>query len=415
MVGMTFKWLARGGALIILTLGLANCTMLGLNYSSLDTQNKPAASPAIESDFDPQFVRATLETELYGPWPAGLQITAGDIRTIDAEYLGGRGVLQEIDFIVASGTETRTFPVVLAIPNIAADAPVPLIISQTFSSNCSAFPGSAVTAPSGTPCEGTEMGGMFGLLATQIFGTYIAEVPAERYLDAGIAYASFYGSSFVPDSNGPAQQTMATLNADTLPTGTLIAWASAFHAVAETLGVDPRIDAGATLALGHSRFGKAALIASAWSDQINGAIAHQSGFAGAASSRSSTGERLDRMAKSYPHWLRPGLYEDLEQGAELTLDQHFLLALSAPKPIFLGNGRRDVWSDPNSTFRMALGADSVYKAKGAQGLTSDKMKAFDPAADISYWLRVGGHSVVSEDIDAFIAFTLAHFRTADAD
>ena len=116
------------------------------------------------------------------------------------------------------------------------------------------------------------------------------------------------------------------------------------------------------------------------------------------------------MAKSYPHWLRPGLGEDLEAGMELTLDQHFLLALSAPKPIFLGNGRRDVWSDPNSSFILAEAADRVYEASGAGGLgDAAKMRDFDPSAEISYWLRPGGHSVVSEDIDAFTAFMTAHF------
>ena len=118
------------------------------------------------------------------------------------------------------------------------------------------------------------------------------------------------------------------------------------------------------------------------------------------------------MANSYPHWVRPGLGEELENGLDLTLDQHFLLALSAPKPIFLGNGRRDVWSDPNSSFVLAQGADPVYEATGSDGLPDGAgLRDFDPAADISYWLRVGGHSVVSEDIDAFTRFMNAHFDT----
>jgi hypothetical protein len=92
------------------------------------------------------------------------------------------------------------------------------------------------------------------------------------------------------------------------------------------------------------------------------------------------------------------------------VDQHFLLALSAPKPIFLGNGRRDVWSDPNSSFILARAADRVYEANGVTGLPDTaEMRDFVPGAEISYWLRPGGHSVVSEDIDAFIAFMTAHF------
>ena len=113
-----------------------------------------------------------------------------------------------------------------------------------------------------------------------------------------------------------------------------MAWAFGFHAAADVFGEDSRIDANAIAAIGHSRYGKSALIASGWSDRIAAAVAHQSGFGGGSSSRSTTGETLKRMANSYPHWLRPGLGEDLENGLDLTLDQHFLLALIGAKADF---------------------------------------------------------------------------------
>ncbi len=409
MVGLVAKWLIRSVLFAIILFGMWGCTMLGLNYASLDVENKPAASPDLVPGFDRAAARQTLEDELYGPWPGDLPFEITSRKMIAEDYLEGRGTLEEVMVKIGDGDGARTFPVVLALPNIAKDRPVPLIISQTFSGNCSAFPGLPLSNGNGGTCTGEEFGGWQGWVATQIFGTYIALVPAERYLDAGFAYASFAGWSFVPDSknNGPA--IMGAMDADTQPTSTLMAWAYAFHAVANLFGADERLDETSISALGHSRYGKSALIALAWSDDVAAAIAHQSGFAGAASSRDPSGETLARMAKSYPHWLRPGLSEDLEAGTELTLDQHYLLALSSPKPMFLGNGRRDVWSGPNSTYRMALAANAIYEADGAQGLTGQSMRDFDPAAEISYWLRVGGHSVVSEDIDAFIAFKSAHF------
>ena len=331
---------------------------------------------------------------------------------IDAAYLNGRGTLEEITLTVGIGDGARSFPVVLALPNKAATEPVPLLISQTFSSNCSVFPDSPVTDYAGNVCDGTSMTGIAGFLVTQIFGTYIAKAPIERYFDAGLGYASFAGGSFIPDSNGAAQAVMKELGPVPQPTSTLMAWAYGFHAAGTVFKDDLRIDAGAIGALGHSRYGKAALVAAGWSDVIQTAIAHQSGFGGGSSSRSTTGETLLRMASSYPHWLRPGLAQDLEGGTKLSLDQHFLLALIAPKPVFLGNGRRDVWSDPNSSFRLALAADEAYKAQGGPGLTTHRMQDFDPNADIAYWIRTGGHSVVSEDIDAFIAFMSAHFPSA---
>ena len=410
MFWQILKWTMRlilGGSVIG---GRAACTMLGLNYASLETDNRPAPTPQITLPFDADAARATLESELYGPWPENLPVTVSDLRMIDDNYLGGRGTLEEVTLTIGDGEGARSFPVVIAIPNQAQDRPVPLLISQTFSDNCSVFPNDPVTEFGGYICDGSGMTGMVGFLATNIFGTYIAYAPIERYFDAGLAYASFSGWSFVPDTNGAAQTAMAELGPGPRPTSALMAWAYGFHAASGVFGEDPRIDSSAVAAIGHSRYGKDAMIASAWSARIAGAVAHQSGFGGGSSSRSTTGETLVRMAKSYPHWLRPGLGEDLENGLELAVDQHFLLALSAPKPIFLGNGRRDVWSDPNSSFVLAQAADPVYEASGVSGLpNSARMRDFDPTAEIAYWLRVGGHSVVSEDIDAFTAFMTAHF------
>ena len=410
MILQILKWTFRLVLAAIVLSAMSACTMLGLNYASLETENRPDPQPALDAGFDPDQARATLEEELYGPWPENLEITVGASRMIDDNYLGGRGTLEEITLTIGSGPGARSFPIALAIPNEAKTIPVPLLISQTFSDNCSVFPNDPVTEYDGGVCDGSNMTGMVGFLATNIFGTYIAYAPIDRYFDAGIAYASFPGSAFVPDSRVSAPSVMSGLGEAPLPTSTLMSWAFGFHAAASVLGDDSRIRGDAITAIGHSRYGKSALIASGWSDQIAGAIAHQSGFGGGSSSRSRTGETLVRMAKSYPHWMRPELGAELEGGLNLTLDQHFLLALSAPKPIFLGNGRRDVWSDPNSSFVLAQAADRIYEASGADGLpTGATMRSFDPGADISFWLRPGGHSVVSEDIDAFIAFKTAHF------
>ena len=413
MIWQSVKWTTRLILFGIVLGGMSACTMLGLNYASLETGNKPVPRPALTLPFDPAATRGTFEEELYGLWPAELPISASAPRVIDANYLDGRGTLEEITLTIGAGDGARSFPVVIAIPNQASERSVPLIISQTFADNCSVFPNDPVTEFGGETCSGTNMTGTIGFIATNIFGTYIAYAPIDRYFDAGLAYASFPGWSFVPDSAEAAQLVMSELSPGPQPTSALMAWAFGYHAAAGVFGEDPRIQADAIAAIGHSRYGKSALIASGWSDRIAAAIAHQSGFGGGSSSRSETGETLLRMSREYPHWLRPGLADDLTNGLDLTLDQHFLLALSAPKPIFLGNGRRDVWSDPNSSFVLALAADQIYEARGSEGLPSAaEMRDFDPSADISYWLRVGGHSVVSEDIDAFTAFMNAHFETS---
>jgi dienelactone hydrolase len=399
--------------LIALTaLVMSNCTMLGLNYASLETANKPAPVPPIdvsaiaEGSAGRGALKQAFEDTLYGPWPAGMPVSFGAWRVVDANYLDGRGTLEEAEVTVGSGDGASMFHLVVAFPN--SEVPAPVVVSQTFSMNCSTFPDSPVMAPDMSPCDGSEMRGVLGFMVTNIFGTYIAKAPVARYFDAGLAYASFYAGELVPDRSGDAQAVMAGLGGPINPTGTLMAWAYGYSAALDVLEADPRIDASRMAVMGHSRHGKSALLAGIWDRRVKAVVAHQSGFAGAALSRSETGEGLARMAKTYPHWLAPGIQQRLGDLAALPVDQHELLALLAPTPVLLGNGRRDVWSDPNSTFRAAQAASAVYQAEGAGGLGDADMRSYDPTGSMAFWLRPGGHSIVSEDIDAFTAFLGAH-------
>ena len=265
-------------------------------------------------------------------------------------------------------------------------------------------------------------------IVTSIFGEFIAEAPLDQYLDAGYAYASFEAGEIVPDRASTAAAALAQMDGgDALPTSALMAWAYSFSAVIDVLQDDPMIDRARIAVLGHSRHGKAALVAGAFEPRIGAVLAHQSGYGGAASSRDTTGEGINRMLNGaralpilpkvpgYPHWFAPGFQDYADRIDEIPVDQHQLIALNAPTPVFLGNGRRDVWSDPNSTYRMAEAADGVYELYDFEGLDQSGMQTFNPAADIAFFMRRGGHGVHQSDIDAFIAFLDAHFEmSADA-
>lgn len=409
-IGLT---LLAGLTLLVTT----SCTMLGLNYASLDTGNKPDPVPVLDID---RLMTADgraeamqmLEDTLYGPWPEGLPVAISDWRIINPDYLDGLGTLEELDITIGAGDGARTFQLVAAFP--AAAIANPLVLSQTFSSNCATFPGEAVTSEDGDPCTARDYGAVATFIVESVFGEYIAEAPVGLYFDEGFVYASFHAGDFIPDSTQLAPKALAELGGDVNPTSTLMAWAYAFSAALDVLEDDPRVDTDQTSIMGHSRHGKAALLAAIWDPRVEAVVAHQSGFAGASLSRSPTGERLDRMAKTYPHWLAPGAQAYARNPSTLPYDQHLLLALIAPRRLFLGNARRDVWSDPNSSFRAAQAASAMWTALGVPGISGDDMRTFDPTDGIVWWLRPGGHSVVEEDILAFIAFFKARPGAAPA-
>lgn len=402
-IGLT---LLAGFVLLVTT----SCTMLGLNYASLDTANKPEPVPVLDIDrlMTPEGraeAMQMLEDTLYGPWPEGLPVSISDWRIINPDYLDGRGTLEELDITIGRGDGARTFQLVAAFP--AAAMGNPLVLSQTFSSNCATFPGEAVTSEDGDPCTVRDYGVIGSFIVETLFGEYIAEAPVGLYFDSGFVYASFHASDFIPDSTRLAPDALAGLGGDVNPTSTLMAWAYAFSAAIDVLEDDPRVGTRHTSIMGHSRHGKAALLATIWDPRIEAVIAHQTGFAGASLSRSGTGERLDRMVKSYPHWLAPTAAAYARNPSTLPFDQHLVLALVAPRRLFLGNARRDVWSDPNSSFRAAQAASAVWSAYGVPGISGDDVRTFDPADGIVWWMRSGGHSIVDDDVLAFIEFLRA--------
>ncbi|MEQ9505889.1 MAG: hypothetical protein RLO80_06425 [Hyphomonas sp.] len=410
MIFRVLRWIGLTLLAGLTLLIASSCTMLGMNYASLETDNKAAVVPALDIPrlMTPEGraeAMQMLEDTLYGPWPAGLPVAISDWRIINADYLEGRGSLEELDITIGKGDGARTFQLVAAFPKTALAAP--LVISQTFSSNCAVFPDEAVMSADGDPCTARDRGAVGTFLAEQLFGEYIAEAPVDLYFDAGFVYSSFHAGDFIPDSVERAPKAMAELGGDILPTSTLMAWAYAFSAAMDALEDDPRVDTRYTSVMGHSRHGKSALLAAIWDPRIEAVIAHQSGFAGASLSRSPTGETLARMAKSYPHWLAPGAQAYARNPATLPYDQHLMLALIAPRRMMLGNARRDVWSDPNSSYRAAEAASAMWDALGVRGLPEGGIRAFDPTAGIVWWLRAGGHSVVDDDIEAFIEFLKA--------
>ncbi len=427
MILTALKWFGRLVLVLLAGFIVSNCTMLGLNYASLETANKPEIVPTLapSSLDDWEGGRASLkvrfEEVMYGPWPQGLASRVVSRRVADPAFLDGRARLEELVIEIGAGAGAQRFSVGLMVP-AEASGPVPLVIGQTFSPNCYVFASLALTEDGAVPCTQTDA----PWLVEYIFGEYIALVPFDAYLARGIAYASFHASDLVPDSATRAPDVMAGLGGEDVPapTGTLMAWAYGYSAIIDALADDPRLDATRVAVYGHSRHGKSALLAAIWDRRISAVLSHQSGFGGTASNRSGTGEGLEQVLDGpkilpgvqpggYRHWFEPGLSDWLGRIDDLPVDQHQLLALVAPTPVFLGNGRRDVWSDPNSTFRVARAASPVYRLYGPAGLGATGMDDYRPGDPLAYFLRSGGHGVDARDVVAMLAFLDAHWTTGD--
>ena len=186
------------GALVLVT---SNCTMLSLNVASLRIDDKAPALPALEvrsvdawrTQVDA--LRDAFVRHVYGPWPAGLAVTPGATRVVDAHYLDGLGRLEETPITIGAGAGARTFRLVTAHPTLPVGTRAPLILAQTFANGCQVFLGAPITDRDGGVCDAED--DVPGLVRF-IFGRFIARAPTEQYLRRGYAYASFYASELVP-------------------------------------------------------------------------------------------------------------------------------------------------------------------------------------------------------------------------
>lgn len=411
----------RFPAFVILALALSGCVEATMAWTNLKPDG-PAAAPPLDyrsvADWEANgapAAREALQKSVYGMMPAWSDSTIDSRRTLNESAFGGKGILEEFRIVAAARfgdaiTPTRSrdgepgFIMNVATP--PGEGPFPVILMQTFCPRWNTLPDPAVA---GAPQEVKKRGG----IETFVFGRYICTPPFEEILAAGYAIATIHPSEFMPDRREEGLAELARLTAghddDETRLGAIGAWGWAYSRMIDILEQDPKFDKNAMIAWGHSRYAKAALVAAAFDDRIDGVIAHQSGTGGASLNADKRGESVRSITDNYPHWFARAYREDNLRG----YDQHMLLALIAPRPILLGNARRDVWSDPNGAFRAAIGADPVYELYGASGLDQATLKPYHPAAEIAFWIRPGTHGVVKEDWPAFFAFLEAHFAPSE--
>jgi len=151
--------------------------------------------------------------------------------------------------------------------------------------------------------------------------------------------------------------------------GILAVWAWGASRIADYLEHDPWIDKNRIILTGASRYGKATMVAAAFDDRLMGApVVTGGGGIGAyrfAGPRNS--ETLDAMQKKYPNWFSPQLHQFWGQREKLPFDQHWFLALAAPRPFIALEGDTDTISLPDAVKHSIQAAQPVYEFLGAKG------------------------------------------------
>ena len=325
-----------------------------------------------------------LVTYSYGETPPRPLRVWGEVIKDAPKAFGGKVREQKIMLSFETERGVCSFPVYLFIPNREKKPPVFLHIAFRFTAKEDEAP--------------------------------LTGVPVEEIIDSGYALAQVCYTDMVNDahfgdySDGIAAHFGTTVDRTATEWGKIGMWAYGASRFLDYLLTRDDLDAEHTAVVGHSRLGKTALWAGAQDERFFLTISNNSGYGGAATTKGGHGERVrDFLRAGSWDWFAENFkrFTD-EKEDEKPYDQAFLLALVAPRYLYVGSAKEDRGADPESEFLTALHASGAWTLLGKKGLVvSDHMPRTDEVLHegcVGYHVREGGHYFSREDWNNYIRF-----------
>jgi len=359
----------------------------------------------------------TMTREMYGAAPERPKNMRFEVFDVDKDALAGKATRKQVTVrITEKGKEAR-FDLLIYIPNRARH-PVPAIIGLNFIGNQAihADPGIKLTT------AWVENSGMFpcgadGKATDACRGVNASQWAVDSILARGYALVTLYREEVASDRKDQAFRTgVHTLYPELQQRednfGTIAAWAWALSRGMDYLETDKDIDAKRVAVFGFSRLGKAALWAGATDRRFAAVLSNESGAGGGKQFRRGVGEDINRLCTVFPHWFARSLAKYKGKDTELPFDQHFVLALIAPRPVYLATAEDDKNADPQGEFATARAADAVYRFLGTNGFPDGPFPALNQplTGQIGFHIRPGGHDVKMFDWIQFLNFSDLHLQ-----
>ncbi len=326
---------------------------------------------------------------VYGRVPSTSYTRTFKVVNEDKGAMDGAATLKQVDITIASGEKNLVIHLTLFTPNKSGKAaPVFLLIDNRGDKNID---------PSRQ-------------LKSEFW-------PAEEVIARGYGIAVFKNSDVDPDNFDNFQNGIhALLDRGERPPdawGTLAAWAWGASRCLDYLETDKDVDKKRVAVLGHSRGGKAALWAGAEDQRFSLVISNESGCGGAALARRHYGETVARINTSFPHWFCSNFRKYNENENSLPVDQHMLLALIAPRALYVDCANEDLWGDPKGSYLSLLNAVPVFRLWKTNTSIPEEMPPLNKqvlGGKVGFHIRDGVHNMLLKDWNFFMDFAASVWK-----
>jgi hypothetical protein len=330
-----------------------------------------------------------FEDHIYGQMPKSYDSISYSIANENKTSMGGKAQLKEVQIQIFNQKKSLKINLVLFVPNhVSKPVPAFLLINNRSKDN---------TDPTRN-------------IKSQFW-------PAEILIDSGYAIAAFHVDDLAPDNkeffmNGALQLYPEQLSADN-GMRAIGSWAWGASRVMDYFETDPTIDKKRIVLVGHSRGGKTSLWAAAQDQRFSICITNCSGNTGAALARRQFGERISAINTVFPYWFNTNYKKYNNNENQLPVDQHMLISLLAPRPVYATNASEDLWADPTGTFLSLRHAEPVYALYNLKSTLPANPPGIDKPiieSPIAYHNRDGKHNLTMYDWNNFIRFADYHFK-----
>jgi len=351
---------------------------------------------------------------VFGRTPATKIPVRVEVREGDAPALGGKALRRQVTLHFGDEADGPFMDLLLYRPKGVAKAPAFLGLNFLGNHTVDRDPAIALAR---SWIEGGD--GVVDHKATDAArGVRTGRWPVEAIVSRGYAVATACYNDIDPDFDDGFRNGIhplfrapgASAKRGPADWGSIGAWAWGLSRAMDYLQGAEGIDPKHVAVIGHSRLGKTALWAAAQDERFWLVVSNDSGEGGAALARRMFGETVKDLNARFPHWFAEAYRRYGDDVPALPVDAHTLLALVAPRPLYVASATEDLWADPKGEFLGAKGAEPVYRLLGTDGFGVDVQPPPDTPVGrtIAYHLRTGKHDLTPWDWEQYLGFADRH-------